>query len=214
MSDRPAPEALLLISSHCTHCPTALAHLGELVKAGDIERLEVINIERRPQLAEALGVRSVPWVRLGPFELTGVRGLDELRGWAAAAGTPQGLADYLRELLKEGELAKANTLVEGEAENLVALVGLLGAPDIELSVRIGIGAIVEGLEEDPRLAAAVDTLVRLTEAPEAAIRGDAAHLLSYTHSPRAEPLLHRMTHDLDPDVREIAAEGLARLKGA
>jgi len=211
MSDRPNPEALLLLSTRCPHCAAVLSHLGELVKAGEIERLEVINIEHRPQLAEALGVRSVPWMRLGPFELTGLRGLEELRRWAGAAGTPQGLADYLRELLKEGELAKANTLVEGEVDNLVRLVGLLGEPDIELSVRIGIGAIVEGLEEDPRLAAAAEPLARLTEAPEAAIRGDAAHLLSYTHSPRAEPLLRRLLSDIDPDVREIAAEGLARL---
>jgi len=211
MRDTQRPAALLLLSSHCPHCPTALAHLGELVKTGDIERLEVINIERRPQLAQALGVRSLPWVRLGPFELTGLRGLDELRQWAARAGTAEGRAEYLRELLKEGELGKANTLAEADSGQLLALVGLLDAPDVELSVRIGIGAIIEGLEGDPRLGAVVDRLKDLTHSAQGHIRADAAHLLSYTHSPEAAPVLRRLLSDIDPDVREIAEEGLDRL---
>lgn len=211
MNDSTGPEALLLLTSHCPHCPGVLASLGTLVKQGEIERLEVINIERRPQLAEALGVRSVPWVRIGPFELTGARGLPELRQWAARAGTPEGMADYLRESLKEGELAKANALAEADEAHLLALVGLLGEPDVELSVRLGIGAIIEGLEEDPRLLVAVDRLKALTGAHEAPIRADAAHLLSYTHSPEAIPVLRALLADSDAEVREVAEEGLARL---
>ncbi len=211
MRDTQRPEALLLLSSHCPLCPTALTNLGELVKAGEIERLEVINIERRPQLAQALGVRSLPWLRLGPFELTGLRSLDELRQWAARAGTAEGRAEYLRELLKEGELGKANTLAEADSGQLLALIGLLGDPDVELSVRIGIGAIVEGLEGDPRLATIVDPLKDLTRSSAAHIRADAAHLLAYTHSAEAAPELRRLLDDIDPDVREIAEEGLERL---
>ena len=213
MSDSPKPEAMLLLSGHCPHCPTMLGHLAELIKTGEIERLEVVNIERRPQLAQALGVRSVPWLRLGRFELAGLRGLEELRRWAAAAGTRQGLADYLRELLKEGELAKADALVGGDDQALSVLIALLGEPGIELSVRIGIGAIVEGLEEDPRLVGLVEALEALTGASAGAIRADAAHLLSFTHDPRAAPVLRRLLDDIDPDVREIAAEGLGRLSG-
>ena len=59
----PAPDALLLISTHCPHCPAVLAALAELVKQGAIGRLEVVNLEQHPEVGQALGVRSVPWLR-------------------------------------------------------------------------------------------------------------------------------------------------------
>ena len=47
-------------------------------RTGDIGRLEVVNIGARPDIAQQFGVRTVPWVRLGPFELEGLRSPAEL----------------------------------------------------------------------------------------------------------------------------------------
>ena len=44
----PAPDALLLISTHCPHCPAMLASLADLVKQGTIGRLEAVNLEQHP----------------------------------------------------------------------------------------------------------------------------------------------------------------------
>ena len=67
-----SPQALMLLGTHCPHCPSVLNSLSELVKQGVISRLEVVNLEQRPELGRELGVRSVPWVRIGQFELPGL----------------------------------------------------------------------------------------------------------------------------------------------
>ena len=73
-----APHAELLLAPGCAHCPVVLAALAELIKAGRIGRLEVINIASHPEEAEARGVRGVPWIRIGPFELSGAHTRQEL----------------------------------------------------------------------------------------------------------------------------------------
>jgi len=54
MTTTTVPDAELMIATGCTHCPVVLAGLGELIKAGQIGRLDVINIAQHPKLAEEL----------------------------------------------------------------------------------------------------------------------------------------------------------------
>ena len=98
MIETARPDALLLLTSTCPYCPTVLAALSDLVKSGDIGRLEVVNIGTRPEIAQQYGVRTVPWMRIGPFELEGLRSPAELKQWVERAGTPEGLAEYFHEL--------------------------------------------------------------------------------------------------------------------
>jgi len=205
------PDALLLITTTCPHCPSVLQSLGKLVKQGVIGRLEVINIMVRPDVATDLGVRSVPWLRLGEFELEGLHTLAELRQWAERSGTRAGLGEYFHELLKGGQLDKVSRQAAHGGTALTALLHLLSDPDTELTVRIGVNAVIEGLERQPVLAEAVPILADLTRHPESHIRGDATHLLSFTHQPAARALLQNLLEDVNADVREIAREGLERL---
>ena len=92
-----------------------------------------------------------------------------------------------------------------------ALLRLLGDPDTELTVRIGISAVFEGLEGNTALQRSVDALIALSSHHDAHIRGDAAHLLSLTHNPLAQSHLDRLLKDEIADVRDIAREGLERL---
>jgi hypothetical protein len=48
-------DALLLLASTCPYCPTVLAAPGDLVKSGDVGRLEVVNIGARPDIAQQHG---------------------------------------------------------------------------------------------------------------------------------------------------------------
>jgi hypothetical protein len=205
------PEALLLLTSTCPYCPTVLAALSDLVKSGAIGRLEVVNIGAQPEIAQRYGVRTVPWVRIGPFELEGLRSSAELKQWAERAGTPEGLAEYFHELLKEGALPKVSAQATHDPAALDALLRLLGDSDTELTVRIGINAVFEGLEGNPALLRTVTALIALSTHHDAHIRGDAAHLLSLTHEPSVHPHLQRLLADKVADVREIAREGLERL---
>jgi thioredoxin-like negative regulator of GroEL len=206
------PDALLLMTSSCPHCPAVLQGLSELVKAGRIGRLEVVNIEVRPEAAQALGVRGVPWVRIGPFQLEGLRTPAELKRWAERAYSPQGMADYFRESLETGKLPKVSAAIEQDPARLDALLLLLSDPLTDLHVRVGIGAVIEGLSGSAALAQRIDQLGALARAEDAHIRGDACHYLALTRDPRAIPHLERLLNDPERQVRELATDGLAELQ--
>jgi HEAT repeat protein len=196
----------------CPYCPTVLKGLEALKTDGLIGRLETVVIEEHPERAAELGVRSVPWVRIGPFELTGLRSEQELRRWAEKAGTEAGMAAYLDELLSSGQVDKGLAVVRDGPGALDALLRLLADPDTKLNTRIGISVIMEAMEDSPALQALVDRLGELTRHAEASVRGDACHYLALSGSSVAGDYLRPLLEDPDAGVREIAQEGLQRLE--
>jgi thiol-disulfide isomerase/thioredoxin len=66
MSPTP-PDALLFITPVCTHCPSVLQSLSELVKQAQVGKLTVVNIAAHPEQAAEYDVRGAPWLRLGDF---------------------------------------------------------------------------------------------------------------------------------------------------
>jgi len=50
MSPSP-PDALLFITPVCTHCPSVLQALSELVKQAQVGKLTVVNIAAHPEQA-------------------------------------------------------------------------------------------------------------------------------------------------------------------
>ena len=211
MPTAPAPpDALLLITQGCAYCPTVLRGLNDLVATGDIGRLEVIDIEAQPEIARTLGARSVPWLQIGPFQLEGLHTPAELKRWAERCHTPQGMAEYFRALLKAGKLPQAITTITQDSARLEALLLLLGDPETDLHVRVGIGAVVEEFA-GAALARHLDRLAALTHAKDAHVRGDACHYLALTRDPKAIPPLERLLNDPEPQVRELVANGLTAL---
>ena len=208
------PDALLLMTSACPHCPTVLQGLSALIKAGKIGRLEAINLTLRPDAATRFGVRSVPWVRIGDFVLEGLQSQAELQRWAVLAGTADGMAAYLAEALKKGDLQKVTDMVKDDDTRLTALLDLLARPDTELHVRLGIGALMEELEGSDMLAGQLEALTALATHADARVRLDASHYLSLTRSPRAIPVLKELLRDPDAEVQATAAEGLTTIEQA
>ena len=206
------PDALMVLGSRCPHCPTVLQGLSELIKQGRIGRLEVINLEQRPELAEELGIRAVPWVRLGPFELEGLRSAAELKQWAERAGSTQGLAEYFQELLKEGKLQQVVDHIRRDPSALKGLLVPLSDPEAELQIRLGIGAVMEDLAGSEALQANVAGLGELTRHEQALVRNDACHYLGMSESPEAVPYLRARLQDSDPGVVEVAQEALEQLR--
>lgn len=210
----PAPDALLLIATGCPHCPTVLAGAAELVKQGKIGRLDVVNVTMHPEVAKQYGVRGVPWLRLGPFELDGLRSPAELKQWAERAGTREGMAEYFRELLDTGQLKKVIDMLRRDDIQLGVLLLLLADPLTALTVRVGIGAALEEFAGSPALRRLTDELGTLTKSKDAHIRGDAAHFLALTREPRAAGFLEPLVNDPEQQVREIAQESLGLLGAA
>ncbi len=206
------PDALLLMTSSCPHCPAVLQALAMLLKAGKIARLEAINLTLRPEAAATYGARSVPWVRIGPFELEGLRTQGELQHWAERSDSVEGMADYFGELLKSGASHKVLSTLAADETRFDALLHLLARPDTELHVRLGIGAVMEDLQGSDTLQHGVDSLATLTRHPDARIRSDACHYLSLTHSPDALPAVRALLDDTDAQVRETARDSLTALE--
>ncbi len=216
MEDTPgrAPlEATLALTSACPHCAAMLALLADLVKGGRIAELKVVNLDLRPECAGVLGIRSVPWLSIGPFVLTGVRGRDELIAWIGRLESPHGIAGYLHEQLKEGRLDDVIEWLERRPDALGALLPILANPEASLNVRLGAGAVFEHFATRPSLAALVPELGEFSAAEDARVRADACHVLGLTGHPDARPWLEARRSDADAEVREIALESLERLQG-
>ena len=206
------PDALLLMGTHCPYCPTMLQSLKSLQAAGVIGKLEAINIEEHPDAAQAAGVRSVPWVRIGPFDLEGLRSEQELREWAEKAGTEAGVAAWLEELLATGKVKTVEEQLKRDPDILAVLLSLFADTDTQMNTRIGISAIIEGLEGSDQLKGQVDKLAEMLSHPDAGIRGDACHFLSLTALPRAKVLIAPLLDDPEQDVRMLAKDSIEQLE--
>lgn len=209
-----APDVILALTSACPHCAAMLHSLSELVKSGHIGELTIFNLQARPERARELGIRSVPWVRIGPFEFVGARSRDELLHWIERADSPSGLADYLHEELKEGRLDTVIARLEQATDDLAALLPILANPEASLNVRLGAGAAFEHFAGHPALADLVPALGELARHSDARVRADACYVLGLSSHPAARPFLEVCRNDAAAEVREIASESLARLPAA
>lgn len=206
-----APQALLLTAPGCPHCPGVKKSLQKLQQEGLIGKLEFIDISQQPQKAAELGVRSVPWLQLGEFILTGAQSPQQLRQWAERAADPAGMSSYLSHLLQGGELAEAEQLLALQPHKLSALLPLLEDPASPIQVRLGVSALLEGYEGSESLQQLIPQLSRMSEHPDHRLRSDACHLLGLSHDERARQPLQRCSEDEHPEVREIATEALSSL---
>lgn len=207
------PNALILISPACPHCPAVLEGLTRLLKEGSIGRLEAVNVAVLPAYAEALDVRSVPWTRIGPFELEGALSPAELRQWAERANDPKGMALYFDRLLSNGRWQKVRQSIVNHPARAHALIDLLGDPQTSIHVRLGVGTVLEELGATGLLGTDfAHALGELTRHPQAQIRADACHYLALTEGAAAIPYARACLEDQDTEVREIAAETLDALQ--
>ena len=206
-----APDALLLLATGCPHCPAVLEGLGALLKEGVIGRLEVVNIAMHPEVAQALGVRTVPWTRIGPFELDGALPPAELRLWAEAAFKPEGMKAYFFQMLKNGRRDKVERAIRTEPQRSVIFAELMRDPDTSMAVRLGISAVLEELHGTGLTDPLIPALAELSRSGDALTRADACHFLSLIGGDAIIPHLRACLDDEDSEVCEIAQEALAEI---
>ncbi|MFV1996901.1 MAG: HEAT repeat domain-containing protein [Acidiferrobacterales bacterium] len=211
MKTRLPPAAVVLIGPTCVHCAQVVDSLQVLVKDGSLSRMEIINAEIETELATRLDVHSVPWIRIGPFVLEGSHTETELRQWANRVFAPDGMAWYFDEQLKDGKLALVEKIVSEAPDRLLAIIPLASDTDTAIQTRVGIGALLEGLEGSGLATVLVPDLGKLTRHPDARVRADACHYLALCENPDAVTFLEKCLKDGDPTVREIAAEGIEHL---
>jgi len=207
-----SPSALLMIATNCQHCPVVLQAMAELVKAGTIGQLEVVNIQQNPERAKALNVRSVPWVRIGDFELVGLRTQGELKQWAERVNDPTIMGEYFEELMTSGEMNRVQQTVENNPDYFSALLELMAGAETSLSARIGVGALMEEFAGSELLKNNIDALGAYTRHDNARVRNDACHYLGLSQDPAAEKYIRPLLDDADAEVREVAEEALETIQ--
>lgn len=213
MSPTP-PDVLLFITPVCAHCPSVLQSASEMVKQALIGKLTVVNIAAHPDEAAEYGVRSAPWLRVGPFTLTGALSPAELKQWAEWARGDEGTAHYIEHLLKQGDYKHAVAFVAGDTHRLKALPALVANLEANISVRLGVSALLEAYADTPELRALLPQLAVLSRHDDHRVRADACHLLGLTGSAAARDYVAACLDDDNDEVREIAEEAMDELATA
>jgi len=192
-------------------CPSVLQALCDLLKEGLIASLETINLSVAPEAATRYGVKTVPWIRIGEFELEGQHSPSELRQWAEYCDQDSGWAHYFTYLIQNSQRHKILKKIGQQKSLINVLIELLDNTETDFGVRLGIDAIFEELAGSSSLKAAIPALVALSRHPEARIRCDALHYLALSHSNEVLSILNDGTQDDDLHVRESANDALQSL---
>jgi len=203
------PSALLFSLPGCPHCPGMKRSLARLLDEGLIATLEVADAAVEAERAQRLGVKSVPWLRLGPFEFEGGMAPDELRNWARLAARPDGLKAYYFEMLKTGRRAGVEQSLREDPRRSIALAELVTDADVSMAVRLGVGAVLEELQGSGVAEPMAPRLAQALAAAGPRDRADIAHFLGLIGGAAALAALRGCLDDGDPEVREIAREALA-----
>ncbi len=217
-SNNKAPEAIMLLSSHCAFCPSVLDSLSKMIKSGELSSLHIINLEQNPDAMQQYKVRSVPWVKIGTHELSGSQTLDALQQRAKWAIQEQGsskniVADF-DFLLSEGQVNKVIEALQKNETDFSAIMDLLGDVGTVLSTRIGIGVVFEEFAETKLLKSLIPQLGKFSQHKDSRIRADAFHYLGMTADKSATPFLEAGNNEKDADIKEIIADSLEALGNA
>lgn len=205
------PDALLFTAPGCPHCVTVLQGLNDLVKQGLVGKLTVVDVAEYPEQAAEQGVRAAPWLRLGPFTLTGAHSTAELRLWAGWANGEEGTAHYVEHLLTQGGYSQAAAFIDADTNRLKPLLAIVANPGAKLEVRLGTSALLEAHANTPELQILLPQLAELTRHADHRVRADACHLLGLTGSADARTPVEICLKDTHEEVREIAAEAMEAL---
>lgn len=203
------PDALLLITGGCPHCPAVLQALTVLLKEGAIGRLEVVNVAIHTDEAESRNVQSVPWAKIGPFEVEGVVGVGKLRELAQGVNDDAVFDAWLLEILKAGKRQKFEALVQTEPHRIHALTRLMANPEASMAIRLGVGAVLEALHGRGLAESLVPALSEMLESNDVLLRVDACHFLTLIGGEGIQPTMQACLTNANADVREIAQEWLA-----
>ncbi len=212
MTDKKPPDAIMLLGTSCPHCPAVLKHLSQFIKSGEIGRLQIINLEQHPEDAQEYGVRSVPWVKIGKYQLSGAQDLAALQQRVEWANKDSSLAGEFDYWLSEAQVDKAIDHIKKEPKSISSIIELLGDSATVLSTRIGIGVIMEEFAGSQMLQQLIPDFAQLANHDDPRVRSDVLHYLALTGSTKAIPIIQKHVNDKDSEVSEVASDSLEELR--
>lgn len=207
-------DAVLMVTSQCPHCTSVMRSLSEMVKQGELASLEIINIEKKPEAAEQLAVRSVPWVKMGWFELEGLHSHKELQAKALQASSEEGALVYISEELLEGRVNKVLSLLDRQHGLIQHVLTLLDDAEAKINIRLGIAVVMEEYASAKWFLPYISQLTEYTQHDDKRVRADVCHYLSLTENTVVIPAVQKLLNDDSEEVREVAEDSLQDLREA
>jgi len=95
---------------------------------------------------------------------------------------------------------------------LKALLAIVANPEANISVRLGVSALLEAYAGTAELQALLPQLAALSSHADHRVRADACHLLGLTGSSEARTFAAACLNDINEEVREIAEEAMEKLQ--
>lgn len=114
--------------------------------------------------------------------------------------------------LSTGRADEVTARIQREPGTMNVIMQLLGDAHTPLSVRIGIGVVMEDFAGSALLQQQAARLGKLSQHQDARIRADACHYLGLSGADAARPFLQACLDDNDAEVREVAKDALAELE--
>ena len=207
-------NAILILTSQCPHCASVMKSLSEMVKQGELASLEIINLEKKPEMAKKLGIRTIPWIKIGWFELEGLHSQKELQQKAQQAASDEGVLAHISEELLEGMVNKVLSLIEGQHNLIRHVLELLGDAEAKINIRLGVGVVIEEYASTDWFTAYIQQLAEYAHHKDERVRADACHYLSLTKNSEVLPYIKSLIDDSSEQVREVAEDSLQDLREA
>ena len=104
------------------------------------------------------------------------------------------MADWFHLLLKEGQLPRAQEMIEADPALLAVVLPIVGNVEASLNVRLGAGVLLENFAGTEALRALLPRLGELSQHADARVRADACHYLGLTGDAAAKPWLEARLH--------------------
>jgi hypothetical protein len=204
----------ILITSTCPFCAQVVTLVNQLAAASPLLKTWIIDAQLFPEWLLKYPVKSVPAIILDEEVVkTGLITDSELAGLLEKRNSREYLAQLYRNDLMEKRLGPALERLTSRLQDIPLIAGLIKAE--EFGVKLGAMALMEQLSEKiPQgHALMVDALVPLLQESSEQILGDAAYLIGTLQDPRKISILKRFLNHPNPEISEIAQEGINQGQG-
>ncbi len=208
---RPA-DIVVLTAPGCPNCRQTVEAARTLAALDDRVSVSVRDATVDAELAARFRVRSVPTAVVdGELTLVGAIGPETLARRLLEREGPAGGRAVLRSLVDSGRFDAAASCLDNE-EGRSAFAALWRSSALEGRMGLMLAAEEAVVTSPGGLDDLVPHLLPILDGAEPALAGDTADLLGLIGSPAARPSLEALADSEDPDLAEVAADALDRLR--
>lgn len=198
-------EISLFIMQGCAVCPQMERIFHEMHQKGAISGLQVIDVDKQPELATQHNIRSVPYYLINGVAFNGLKSRQEITR-LLRQNTTQNWLELIREELTGGNLDAAQQIITQNVSAREAMIQLLQDQQTELVVRIGLTAIIETLSSGHFLDPYEEQFIKMTQHKDERIAVDALYYLSLLSTPECLLTLSNIAKSGPKNLRDHACE--------